>query len=152
MDFLAIFGAKYLIILSPLLLLGFLYRTDPETKKKLIAFGLLSLPLTYLAGVVARLLYYNPRPFVIGGFEPLISHATDNGFPSDHTLLLAALAVLVTFFDRRLAIALWLITIVTGASRIYAGVHHLIDIVGSILIALIAGWIVHFVLKREKKV
>ena len=63
--------------------------------KKVLPLGVISLPLTYVLGVIARSLYFNPRPFMVSGVEPLISHAADNGFPSDHTLLLASIASLV---------------------------------------------------------
>lgn len=100
---------------------------------------------------MARALYFDPRPFVEGQFEPLIKHVADNGFPSDHTLLLAAIASVITFYDKRYATILWVITLVVGLSRVYAGVHHLLDIAGAILIALVSTSLVYFVLMRIKK-
>ncbi len=152
MEPLIIFVAKYLILLSPLLTFYFWYQAEAETRKDILAHGLLSLPFTYILGLAGRYLYDNPRPFTIEGFEPLIKHAADNGFPSDHTLLLAALAALVTLFDRRWGTYLWVITVLVGLARVTAGVHHLADIISSILIALVATGLVYFVLKRIKGV
>ena len=98
------------------------------------------------------MLYYNPRPFFEENFTPLIPHLADNGFPSDHLLLLSALAILICIFNRHWAVPLWIIALLVGISRIYAGVHHFADIFGSIFIALISAGLVYFVLNREKKV
>lgn len=152
MDQLAIFGAKYLFLLAPIVALVFLYRASPEVRKGVAVFGLLSLPLTYVIGLVARSLYENPRPFVVENIKPLIDHVADNGFPSDHLLLLAGLATLISFFDKKLGILFWVIALLVGISRVYAQVHHWTDILGSIVIALIVGGVVHFVLEARKKV
>jgi len=116
--------------------------------KKVLPLGVISLPLTYVLGVIARSLYFNPRPFMVSGVEPLISHAADNGFPSDHTLLLASIASLVFIFNRKLAAWLWVITILVGISRVYAGVHHFIDILGSISIAIASTALVYVIIRK----
>lgn len=152
MDTLIIFAAKYLFLASLLFTAYFLFKSPAELRQKIVKFGLFSLPLTYLMGLAARMLYYNPRPFFEENFAPLIPHLADNGFPSDHTLLLAGLATLIYFFDRKLSIPLWVITILVALARILAGVHHLLDIVASIVIALISGYLVYFVLKHQEKV
>lgn len=147
-----IFGAKYLFVLSPLIALYFFYRSDRDRQKEMVIFGFFSLPLTFLISILAKDLYFNPLPFVVRGFNPLISHAPNNGFPSDHVLLLASIASVVMFFDRKTAIYLWAIAIVVGLSRMYVGIHHLIDIGGSIVIALIAAFVVEAVLRWRKSV
>ena len=137
MDTLFIFGAEKLFILSPLLVAYFFYKLRRETKKEVLIFAFFSLPLTFILGMLLREIYINPRPFVINGFEPLIHHAPDNGFPSDHVLLVAALASVVTFYSKKYALWLWLVTLLVGLSRMYVGVHHSIDILGSIFIAFV---------------
>ncbi len=119
--------------------------------KKLALFSALTLPLSYILGVIARSLWYNPRPFVVKGIEPLIAHVPDNGFPSDHTLLLATLAAIAYHFDKRVSAALWIATLLVGLYRVMAQVHHFVDILGSILIALVSTSLVYFVLMRLKK-
>lgn len=99
---------------------------------------------------IAGHFYTDTRPFVSGNFTPLIPHAADNGFPSDHMLLASALAAVVMCYRKRLGYALWAVAIIIGISRVYVGVHHPIDIVGSALIALLAAFIVHIVEKRMR--
>lgn len=136
MDQFIIFGAEYLYI-SSVLIAGLYFLSVPiETKKRLAALALLSFAIAFALSLVARGLVDNPRPFVVGGFEPLVAHEPDNGFPSDHTLLVASVAALISFFHRRYAALLWLIALLVGISRVYAGVHHFADIWGSIVISI----------------
>ena len=150
LDLLFIFGAKYLFLASLLGILIFFYRADKETRKKMLILGAISLPLSLLISLVARELYFNPRPFVVGGFEPLVPHDPDNGFPSDHTLLVAALAALLIPFYKKGALWLWLIAGVVGLSRVYVGVHHFVDVLGSIAIALFSAYLVYKTLKSRE--
>ena len=133
-----IFSAKYLFILAPIILgVYFLTRKWPA-QKRMALFAIPAGPLAYLFGIIGNHLYYDPRPFVVGHFVPLVQHAADNGFPSDHTLLVAAFAAVGMYWDKRLGIALWVIAILVAASRVYVGVHHPIDVLASMAFALIA--------------
>jgi undecaprenyl-diphosphatase len=152
MEALIIFCAKYLFLSSLLVSGWFFLNQSKETKKVLAKFYLFTLPLTYGLGLTARSLWFNARPFVEKNIEPLIKHSADNGFPSDHTLLLAALAAGMFYFDKKIALVLWIITLIVGISRILAQVHHFADIFGSILIALISALIVYFVLEKQREV
>lgn len=149
MDTIIIFGAKYLIFITVALAAAIFFTLSRENQKKLILLASISLPLTYLLALLARYLYENPRPFVVEHFTPLITHAADNGFPSDHALLLAAIASVFHPFTRRGSYALWILTLAVGASRVYAGVHHPIDIIGSIGIALAVTSLVHRALTKR---
>jgi undecaprenyl-diphosphatase len=105
-------------------------------KKKIVITSILSLPLSLVIAKIASHFIYNPRPFVVLNSLPLISHAADNGFPSDHTLICAAVASIVFLYNKKLGIFLFVLTAFVGLSRILALVHHPIDILGSILIAI----------------
>lgn len=135
-DSLFIFTAKYLIILSPVLALRYWYSSNQTTRREFALFALISLPLTYITGLILRQLWFDPRPFVVNKFTPLIAHAADNGFPSDHALLAGALAALMLYFNRRVSVWLWLIATAIGVARVYVGVHHIVDIAASLVIAL----------------
>jgi len=148
MDTFFIFGAKYLIILSVLIAAWFFYKFPH--KRKLAIFGFCSLALTFILAKIGAHFYNDPRPFVTEGFTPLIPHAPDNGFPSDHMLLASALPAIIIYYSRKYAIVLWIIAIIIGLSRIYVGVHHRIDVVGSVIFAVVATGIAHYVLWKYK--
>ncbi|MBX4206346.1 phosphatase PAP2 family protein [Candidatus Parcubacteria bacterium] len=148
MDTLTILTAKYLIILSPLLAMYALYKAPVEKRREIVIFGAITLPLAYVLALIARHFWYDPRPFVVSGVTPLIPHAADNGFPSDHVLSAAALAAVVGYFNRKLAAILWLIAFTIGVARVAAGVHHAIDILGSIVVVLAAKCLARAIMPR----
>jgi undecaprenyl-diphosphatase len=116
---------------------------------KIVVFGLACATVSYLIALLAGQLYFDPRPFVVGHFKPLIEHDTENGFPSDHVLLVATVAAVVTVFDKKIALLLCGFTIVIAIARVYVGVHHIIDVVTSMFIAgAVTALIYYFFSKR----
>lgn len=131
MNLFFIFGAKYLFVFS-LFSIGVYFWFQPRyVQKKLVVLTTLSGALSFVGALLARSLYNNPRPFISEHITPLIPHAPDNGFPSDHALLVGLIASVVYPFNQRVSAALWIVAIVVAASRVFVGVHHPIDVVGS---------------------
>jgi undecaprenyl-diphosphatase len=148
MDALIIFGATYLIAVPVLVLLAYILFSRGKKLRQLIWLSVLSLPVAFITAKLAGLLYYDPLPFVEGNFKPLIAHAANNGFPSDHTLLAATIATVLLYVDAKSGIALWIIALLIGISRVAAGVHHITDIVGAMGIAVLAVLLSQFVIGR----
>lgn len=149
LDSLFIFGAKYLYIAAIAVAIFYFLKQPKGIKKKIIILSIISLPIMYLVAKLAGLFYYDPRPFVIGNFTPLISHADDNGFPSDHTLFVAAIASVFYPFNKKGSLILFVIALAVGLSRVYVGVHHLVDILGSIVIVITVFILTYRLLKRR---
>jgi undecaprenyl-diphosphatase len=148
LDTIYIIGAQYVIYLTIAVAGLYFFFLPKEDKKHFVILAVIALPLAYIMAKVAGHFYFDPRPFVDGHFTPLISHAADNGFPSDHALLASAIAAVLYPFRKAGSIILWLLAIVIGISRVYVGVHHPIDIIGSILISVVATGIVYFSIKK----
>ena len=149
-DTLSIFAANYLwYVIIGIAVVYFLIESRPEQKRMLI-FAALVLSLVYLVSLLGGALYYDPRPFVVEHFTPLIPHKPSNGFPSDHVLWSAATAAVIFPINKYLSLILWLLTILVGASRVHAGVHHPIDIVGSMLMTIVVASIIYFIIRRMK--
>jgi undecaprenyl-diphosphatase len=87
---------------------------------------------------------------VIGHFIPLVLHVPDNGFPSDHVLLTSAIASIIFPFNRGTSTAAWIVAVLVGVSRVYVGVHHPIDIIGSMVISAIVSTCVYLFLWQKK--
>jgi len=147
MNELFIFGAKYLFLGS--IILSFIYLIKTNRKLDILKFAVFSFPISLIVGKILNLLYYNPRPFVLNNTTPLINHVADNGFPSDHVLLVASLASLFLFFNKKVAILLWIITFLVAISRVYVGVHHILDVVVSALISITVAWMIYLLSKFE---
>jgi len=148
---LIVFGAKYLIWVICLIALWFVIKQSNEERKKLLVLAIIALPISY---VVAKLLghfYYDPRPFVENSFVPLISHMPDNGFPSDHTLFASAIASVVYAFDKKWGTGLFILAFLVGISRVLAGVHHGVDIAGSLIITIAVTIFVYKIVEKYFK-
>ena len=137
-----LFGAQYLYLAIAVLSGIFIYSRPKELRLKLFLSLIIAFPLTYLVAKTGSVFFESPRPFVLSGIPPLFPHAADNGFPSDHTLLSAACAALVLWSGKRLGIVLMGMAFLVGYARVLAGVHHLVDIVGSVVIATGVAWVV----------
>jgi len=117
-------------------------------KIKLLALSALSLSLSLSLAKLLNKIIVDPRPFVVNHIQPLIPHAPDNGFPSDHTLLVATIASIVFVFNKKLGIVIMVLAVIVGYSRVLAQIHHPLDIAGSVLIAVVATWASRLILTR----
>lgn len=142
MSSLIIFGAQYLYLVIVIGALWYIFLQKKEMRLKIVVCAMIALPLSYVIAKAMSLLYYDPRPFVVGQFVPLLPHAPDNGFPSDHTLLSSAVAAVIFFFHRKTGLILFVVTFLVGTARVLAGIHHFVDILGSIVIATVVTFIV----------
>ena len=103
-----------------------------------------------LAGLTAFLLaklvatVYQPaagRPYELLGVTPGASYLDNPGFPSDHALFVAAIALAVWFETRRkwLSLTLAVFVVVICIGRVLALVHTPLDVVAGVIIACIGG-------------
>ncbi len=142
MNIFFVFAAQYLYIFPILILGGYFFLRPRAEWTRLVLFAVPAGLLVYMLGILANHLYFDPRPFVVGHFTPLVPHAPNNGFPSDHALLVSALAAVGMFWNRWLGVVLWTLAIVVAISRVYVGVHHPIDVLGSMAFAIsgVSAW------------
>jgi undecaprenyl-diphosphatase len=140
MDSLIIFCAKYLILLIPLLAALAFYQASPKHRKAIFVSLVAAVVIAAILDKIAGKLYYDPRPFVTHNFKPLIIHAADNGFPSEHSLFSVTISASLIAYRRRLGLAALAVSLIIGIARVAAHVHSPIDIVGSVVLGAIAGW------------
>ena len=142
METLVIFLASRLhIVVVVIALLIFLYATKSQ-KIKLAVTIVLAAPFSYILGKLASMLYVTERPFVELGIAPLVPHVADNGFPSEHTLYALVIAGAVSIVNKRWGTVLAALAVLVGVGRILANVHHVIDVAGSVLIAIVVVYLV----------
>lgn len=96
-----------------------------------------ALALALVIGLDHASLISRPRPFVDLSITPLVLHAADSSFPSDHTLLGVALAAPLLWYRPRLGVWLFLWALLVGLARVAVGIHYPSDIVGSAVIAVL---------------
>lgn len=131
-----IFTAEYLYLVILAIAGAAIILAKRDVKSGLIKLTAISLPFAFIVGRILNHLITSPRPFVVEQVNPLFSHSTDNGFPSDHTLLVMTVAAIIFVYNRKSGIILGILGLLVGGARILAKVHHPIDIVGSAIIAI----------------
>lgn len=146
LQLLIIIGAKYLVVVPVVVLCILLVYSAKRTRRQMMWLTITAFPIAYLIARIAGHVYSDPRPFVIAHTVPLVAQISDNGFPSDHTLIAATIASVVFYFNRTWGIVLWVVAIVIGAARVLAGVHHTQDIIGAGAIAVVAVVAAHYIL------
>lgn len=139
MNLLIIFGAKHLIAVVVLVAAAWTIWLPREVRWRFALAAAASLPLVWALARIAGLFVQHQQPFAAGGFEPLVPHAVDNSFPSDHTALGFALAGAAALVDRYLAVLLAALALGVGVSRVLAGLHYPADIAAGALVGAIAG-------------
>ncbi len=96
--------------------------------------------------VVLQIVKYGlgiPRPGFLWPPQPWTSH-NYTSFPSGHTanIIVSAIPLAIWIRDIRLRLLLSLLVACMGISRIWLGVHHPVDIAGSIVFGSLAAWCV----------
>ena len=141
--FAAVTWAGSLYVLGPLaglILLTLLWRgRGCDGLLLALGLGVAALASSLLKDLVARL-----RPDL---FPPLIATPGDGSFPSGHATQIAAFALAVIFLAHRrgwrgqavLAVALALLILLVGASRMYLQVHYPTDVLAGLLLGL--AWV-----------
>ncbi|MEK7507778.1 MAG: phosphatase PAP2 family protein [Patescibacteria group bacterium] len=95
-----------------------------------------------------RFFYDHPRPFAALDLSPLV-HSSSNSFPSGHAAIFFAMATTLYFFDKRLGGWFFLLALINGISRVTAGVHWPLDILGGAVIGIASGFFVHKLSERS---
>ncbi|WP_299088798.1 undecaprenyl-diphosphatase [uncultured Metabacillus sp.] len=107
--------------------------------KKVTCNAVKSTGITMVIHTLIKLCYFKPRPFVKHRVGILIPSKMDSSFPSKHTLLAFAISTSIFLYDRVLGSIMWVLSVLTGFSRIWVGHHYPSDIIGSACIGTMAS-------------
>lgn len=123
-------------------LVGWL-RGQPGDRQGAIAAGLAA-AIGLLANQAVAQLWARPRPFVAhaGAVHPLVAHAADSSFPSDHATAAFAIAGVLFARHARLGLLAVIGAAVAGYARVYCGLHYPGDVAAGAVIGLIVAVIV----------
>lgn len=134
------FTAAWLIVGVPALLVALWIWGAPARRAGLVSTAIaaaLALGTNQLIG----LLWYEPRPFMIGLGHTLVAHAPDNSFPSDHATFMLAigLGLVATRGAPEWGKAVSVLGLLVAWARLYLGLHFPIDMLTSTLIGSLFG-------------
>ncbi len=138
---LAYFCAEILIYLLALgLIILWVARPDRKFRSALLYAALtagVGLAINQLIGQF----YYHPRPFELGIGHTLAKHVVETSFPSDHGTVFFSIGLALLWMARTRRWG-WLVTaagVAVAWSRIYIGVHFPMDMLGALLVSLLAS-------------
>ncbi len=135
-----IFCAEYLVyvlVVAWLIVIVVKYRTI--TLNALIRTVLLA-GISFVLSLVLTQIIIDPRPYLVEHLNhTLVPVSTDNGFPSDHTLLAAFLATSLWWLRRRFIPYFAAGTLLVALARLGIAAHHTLDVAGSIVIVLVVA-------------
>lgn len=154
MNLIIIFFATNVFLISVaifVLYVGYLWRKNRAKCLSLMKLSFVSFPFTYILAKISGVFIHDPRPFVVEHIKPLIAHAADNGFPSDHTLLTSVIASVIFAYNKKLGMVLFAISIAIGGARVLAGIHHPLDIVGAMVISTVTVYTSWTLIQRIKR-
>jgi undecaprenyl-diphosphatase len=150
-----IFAAQYLTYIDAVLAAGviafILYRRPRADAVRWAVIIAMTLLIAFICAQIGAAVFNDPRPFTQDHVKPLIAHGPDNGFPSDHGLLAAALVAAVLLLDLRFVALFVVLGVLVDWARVGAGIHHVIDVAGSagfVALGLALGYAVAPVILR----
>lgn len=94
---------------------------------------------------VINSVYPSPRPFLVSdSVNKLISHGGMDSFPSGHATFFAAIATVLYFYHKKIAVFYALGALLIGVARIVAGIHWPVDILAGYVIGGIVAVAVYY--------
>lgn len=140
--------AEYLIFMLPLASFIVWVRLSRSNRLLMTWRALLAGLIGLGIAAVAREMFYNPRPFTTGQVDAFFFQEANNGFPSTHTLTSSLVAVVTYMSSRRIGLLLGLCALAIGIARVLGHVHSWVDILASIVIALVALMLTNWIIPR----
>ncbi len=139
----AVFIAKGLVYLAPLMLLG-VWLTGNEAGRREVLQVIYAVVVALACAWLIRYFFPHPRPFMIGLGQQYLEHEPTSSFPSNHATFLFTVAVACLAGRRLRVLGGWflLFAFLVGWSRIFLGVHFPFDISGGLILALVSVSIV----------
>lgn len=96
-------------------------------------------------------LYNRPRPFeVVNNMHQLVFHQGGSAFPSGHASVFFAIAMGVYFYRPKWSVLFFAGAALISISRVIAGVHWPLDVLGGALVGILSAWVLEILLKKFK--
>lgn len=119
--------------------------------RKMVILSLVSAVVARFGFVeLIRYFYYNPRPFlVLQDVNQLISHETTSSFPSGHAAFYFALATGIYLYNKKAGIIYFIGALLIGLTRVIAGIHWPLDVLGGAGLGVLVLLLANFVKKKN---
>ncbi len=112
------------------------------SQRKVTIYAVISATFTLLINMLIQCFYFKPRPFMKRRIAILIPSKMNSAFLSTHTLLTTAVSTSIFLRERILGSVMWILSLLTGFSRVWVGHHYPSDIIRSLFIGSLTSIIV----------
>lgn len=123
---------------------------DARSKRFVLAYIAVQLVISFLMVRLLKIGFGMPRPDVHGEAVPFNFRHGYNSFPSGHTTEMAGAVIPLAWRARSVlpsfGLGFWLALV--GYSRIYLGMHHILDVFAGLLLGSVAAWLIHRIADR----
>ncbi|AZS15673.1 undecaprenyl-diphosphatase [Paenibacillus lutimineralis] len=116
--------------------------------KKMVLVALSAACAAFGIGNVISHFFYRDRPFIQYAFQPLIEHAANASFPSDHSIGSFVIATAIFLYRRKDGTAWLLLAGLISFSRIWNGVHFPFDVITGALLGVLSAILVKQLFQR----
>ncbi len=144
-DTFAILAAQYMPLIFVMVLI-WLWIKKGTTTKNIVLYSIYAAILGLIINYIIGQFYFHPRPFMIPVGITLFHYPAETSFPSDHTTFMLSIALTISYFKetRKIGVILAILGLIGGFSRVFAGVHFPLDIIGSIGVSIIASLTIYY--------
>lgn len=134
-------GGPYILMA----LFVFLWFLTNENRKNTLLLAAEASVFGLVLNFAVTLLYFHPRPFMIGLGTTLIPHAPETSFPSDHATILFSASLYLLIFGRwaSAGAVLLAVAVLTSLGRVYCGIHFPFDMAGSLFLGILSCIVVY---------
>lgn len=131
-----VFSAETLGIILLFGLIYFLFSHEHKRKGFHNVIVVLGVALSaWAVSWMIKHIYPYPRPFVVlDNVTKLINHGRMDSFPSGHATFFSAIATVLYFYHKKIAVLYGVGALMIGISRVMAGIHWPADIIAGYII------------------
>ena len=143
------FFAEYGIVL---IVIGLIYLIIRNRINAFFAAGL-AIILSTITSFLVYLIWQRPRPYVTyAEVSKLVTHTSVNSFPSGHTFLSFAIAMVVLLYGhKKLGVLMFAVAILIAVSRVATGIHYFSDVIGGTIIGMSGGILSYWVMESFER-
>ncbi|MFA5935856.1 MAG: phosphatase PAP2 family protein [Patescibacteria group bacterium] len=143
----AVFAARWLIL--AFLPLAVFCLVQGKTGRHAVSEAVWALVIALLLTSLLSRIIERPRPFLAekdtaAPVMNLVPPPYNTSFPSGHTASVAAMAAALAYVHRRVGFAAVLVAAAVALGRVLVGVHYPTDLIGGLVVGLLAFAIVRF--------
>src|SRR3989344_1356855 len=140
LDTLGIFFARYSGYALILILLLFSVRNYRKYWPMVVGAFSAAIVSRFIITEIIRFFWPRLRPFVENQANLIISQSsTEPSFPSGHASFYFTISAVVYFYNKKLGIIFFAVSVFMGLARIFVGVHWPSDILFGVLVGILSG-------------